>query len=152
MGLRAALAVAVGGEHALGDEVLRVEPAEPPLDAVLFSQFIERLPPAAIKQARELVMREFAGSSGAERRARVALIDTVKLRGNVVVLDHGLGVFTTYAHLSAVNVQVGQEVEAGQPFASVGSTGLSEGPHLHWELWVKGVNVDPQEWVKRSYP
>jgi murein DD-endopeptidase MepM/ murein hydrolase activator NlpD len=80
------------------------------------------------------------------------LIDKVRLRGNVVILDHGLGVFTTYAHLSAVGVQVGQEIEAGQAFANVGTTGLSEGPHLHWELWVKGVNVDPVDWVKRSYP
>jgi len=84
--------------------------------------------------------------------AKVALIDKVKLRGNVVILDHGLGVFTTYAHLSAINVQVGQELAAGQVFANVGTTGLSEGPHLHWELWVKGVNVDPLDWVKRSYP
>lgn len=60
-----------------------------------------------------------------------------------MILDHGLGVFTTYAHLSAVSVQVGQKIEAGQPFANVGTTGLSEGPHLHWELWVKGVNLDP---------
>jgi murein DD-endopeptidase MepM/ murein hydrolase activator NlpD len=88
----------------------------------------------------------------APARARVALIDKVRLRGNVVILDHGLGVFTTYAHLSAVNVQVGQMLDAGQPFANVGTTGLSEGPHLHWEVWVRGVNVDPLDWVKRSYP
>lgn len=88
----------------------------------------------------------------APARARVALVDKVRLRGNVVILDHGLGVFTAYAHLSAVNVQVGQELAAGQPFANVGTTGLSEGPHLHWELWVRGVNVDPLDWVKRSYP
>jgi murein DD-endopeptidase MepM/ murein hydrolase activator NlpD len=88
----------------------------------------------------------------APARARVALIDKVQLRGNIVVLDHGLGVFTTYGHLSEVDVQVGQEIAAGQPFAKVGTTGLSEGPHLHWELWVGGVNVDPVEWTKRSVP
>jgi murein DD-endopeptidase MepM/ murein hydrolase activator NlpD len=88
----------------------------------------------------------------APARGRVVLIDQVKLRGNIVVIDHGLGVFTTYAHLSAVDVQVGQEVQAGQPFAKVGTTGLSEGPHLHWELWVRGVNVDPLEWTTRSFP
>lgn len=88
----------------------------------------------------------------APARARVALIDKVKLRGNVVILDHGQGVYTTYGHLSAVNVKVGDEVQAGQVFANVGTTGLSEGPHLHWELWVRGANVDPLDWVKRSYP
>jgi len=88
----------------------------------------------------------------APARGKVVLIDRVQLRGNIVVLDHGLGVFTTYAHLSAVDVQVGQEVQAGQPFAKVGTTGLSEGPHLHWELWIRGVNVDPLEWTSRSIP
>ena len=88
----------------------------------------------------------------APARARVAAIDKVKLRGNVVILDHGLGVFTTYGHLSEIDVQVGQEIAAGEAFAKVGTTGLSEGPHLHWELWIRGMNVDPLEWTKRSIP
>jgi hypothetical protein len=88
----------------------------------------------------------------APARGRVALVDEVKLRGKMVILDHGLGVFTTYAHLSAIDVQVGQLVERGQPFAKVGSTGLSTGPHLHWELWVGGANVNPLEWTARDMP
>ncbi len=88
----------------------------------------------------------------APARGRVVLIDQVRLRGNIVILDHGLGVFTTYAHLSAVDVQVGQTVERGQPFAKVGSTGLSTGPHLHWELCVGGANVNPLEWTERDVP
>jgi murein DD-endopeptidase MepM/ murein hydrolase activator NlpD len=85
-------------------------------------------------------------------RGKVARVDQVQLRGNVVILDHGLGVFTTYAHLASVDVQVGQVVDKGQPFAKVGNTGLSTGPHLHWELWVNGQNVDPMEWVERDVP
>lgn len=88
----------------------------------------------------------------APARGRVVLIDTVRLRGNIVILDHGLGVFTTYAHLASVDVQVGHTVERGQPFAKVGSTGLSTGPHLHWELWVGGQNVNPLEWTERDVP
>lgn len=88
----------------------------------------------------------------APARGRVALVDSVRLRGNIVILDHGLGVFTTYAHLSSVDVQVGQTVERGQPFAKVGSTGLSTGPHLHWEMWVGGQNVNPLEWTERDVP
>jgi peptidase M23-like protein len=88
----------------------------------------------------------------APARGKVVLIDKVQLRGNIVIVDHGLGVFTTYAHLSAVDVQVGQTVERGQPFAKVGSTGLSTGPHLHWEMWVSGENVNPIEWTERDMP
>lgn len=85
-------------------------------------------------------------------RGKVVVIDKVQLRGNIVTLDHGLGVYTTYAHLSEVDVQLGQMVERGQAFAKVGSTGLSTGPHLHWELWVNGANVDPIEWTERDMP
>src|SRR3712207_5618342 len=85
-------------------------------------------------------------------RGKVVMIEQLRLRGNVVVLDHGLGVYTLYAHLSTVDAQVGQTVEKGQPFAKVGSTGLSQGPHLHWELWVGGENVDPLEWTERDLP
>lgn len=88
----------------------------------------------------------------APARGKVVAIETVQLRGNIVILDHGLGVFTTYAHLSSADVQVGQTVERGQAFAKVGSTGLSTGPHLHWELWVGGANVDPLEWTQRDVP
>ena len=85
-------------------------------------------------------------------RGKAVLIDQLPLRGNVVILDHGLGVFTLFAHLATVDVQVGQTVERSQPFATVGSTGLSQGPHLHWELWVGGQNVDPLEWTERDLP
>jgi murein DD-endopeptidase MepM/ murein hydrolase activator NlpD len=88
----------------------------------------------------------------APAKGKVVVIDKVQLRGNIVTLDHGLGVYTTYAHLSQIDVQVGQTVERGQAFAKVGSTGLSTGPHLHWELWVGGANVDPIEWTERDVP
>jgi murein DD-endopeptidase MepM/ murein hydrolase activator NlpD len=99
---------------------------------------------------------DFAAPAGrpvlAPARGRVVLIDQLRVRGGVVVLDHGLGVMTTYAHLSGVDVRVGQEVQRGQPLARVGSTGLSTGPHLHWELRVGGVHVDALEWIEQSFP
>jgi murein DD-endopeptidase MepM/ murein hydrolase activator NlpD len=88
----------------------------------------------------------------APARGRVHKIEQVRLRGNMVILDHGLGVYTTYAHLSAVDVKEGDMVERGQAFAKVGSTGLSTGPHLHWELWVGGANVSAIEWTERDIP
>ncbi len=74
------------------------------------------------------------------------------VRGNVLILDHGAGVLSTYAHLSRFSVRLGDVVTAGQVVAWVGNTGLSTGPHLHWEIWVDGANVDPLRWIQRTYP
>jgi murein DD-endopeptidase MepM/ murein hydrolase activator NlpD len=63
--------------------------------------------------------------------------------GNYIVLDHGLGVRTLYAHLSAVLVRPGQSVATSAGIGRVGSTGGSTGPHLHWEVLVRGANVNP---------
>ena len=67
--------------------------------------------------------------------------------GNVVIIDHGQGVSTSYNHLSAVAVEVGAQVDAGAHIGAVGSTGQSTGPHLHWGLVVDGVSVDPEQWL-----
>jgi murein DD-endopeptidase MepM/ murein hydrolase activator NlpD len=88
----------------------------------------------------------------AAARGRVVFRDEVRLRGKIMILDHGGGVFTTYAHLNDWLVDLDQEVQQRQPIARVGSTGLSTGPHLHWELWVNGKNVDPMEWTEREVP
>ena len=67
--------------------------------------------------------------------------------GNAVVINHGGGVATLYAHLSAFNVRAGQTVTASMRIASVGSTGYATGPHLHFEVRVNGVPVDPLGWL-----
>jgi len=82
----------------------------------------------------------------------VAFVGSVPARGNVLVLDHGAGVYSAYAHLQQVAVSEGSPVKPGQTIARVGSTGFSTGPHLHWEIWVNGANVDPQEWTRRAFP
>lgn len=82
----------------------------------------------------------------------VVMAEPLVVRGNVVVLDHGWGVLTGYWHLSAIDVVVGQEVRAGDVIGRVGSTGLSTGAHLHWEVWVDGVSVDGRQWLASSYP
>lgn len=64
--------------------------------------------------------------------------------GNLVVIDHGRGLRTRYAHLHRIHVKKGQRVEQGVKVGEVGSTGLSTGPHLHYEVWQNGKAVDPR--------
>jgi murein DD-endopeptidase MepM/ murein hydrolase activator NlpD len=63
--------------------------------------------------------------------------------GNLVVVDHGNGLSTAYAHASTILVSVGQRVSQGETVSLVGSTGHSTGPHLHFEVRINGVAVDP---------
>jgi hypothetical protein len=99
---------------------------------------------------------DFAAPQGAPVAAPaagvVAYVGNVPARGNVVILDHGAGVYSTYAHLSKAEVEPGAQVKPGQVIARVGTTGFSTGPHLHWEIWVDGANVDPVEWTRRAFP
>lgn len=82
-------------------------------------------------------------ASAAGRVSTVQLTDS-SARGLYVMIDHGNGLSTLYQHCSAIYVQQGQYVEAGQNIAAVGSTGASTGAHLHFEVWVKGTPVDPR--------
>lgn len=65
------------------------------------------------------------------------------INGNYVKMIHSGNVCTTYNHLSAISVQTGQRLRRGEVVGLVGSTGISTGPHLHFELLIDGVRVDP---------
>ena len=82
----------------------------------------------------------------------VVLAEPLDVRGQSVILDHGLGVFTGFWHLSRIDVTVGQNVGRGEVIGLVGDTGLSTGPHLHWEMRVLGVPVDPFQWTRVVFP
>ena len=69
--------------------------------------------------------------------------------GRIVVIDHGFGIRSRYAHNSSLLVRKGERVEAGQLIATVGSTGQSTGPHLHFELLIDGQAVDPLDYLPR---
>jgi len=74
------------------------------------------------------------------------------VRGNATVIDHGWGVYSGFWHQSEIQAQVGQSVSKGDVIGLVGGTGRVTGAHLHWELWVNGVQVDPLDWLNQTYP
>jgi len=65
------------------------------------------------------------------------------LEGNLVIIDHGMGLSSAFLHLSGASVRQGQAVRQGQPIGTVGATGRATGPHLHWSLVWNGARVDP---------
>ncbi len=77
---------------------------------------------------------------------RVVYAGPRRIYGNTVVIDHGLGLMSLYGHLSSIGVREGQEVEQGDVIGSTGSTGFALGDHLHFEVLVHGVAVNPLAW------
>jgi murein DD-endopeptidase MepM/ murein hydrolase activator NlpD len=76
----------------------------------------------------------------------VVYADNLGIYGNTVILDHGLGVFSLYGHLSTIAVRPGERVGAGQRLGQTGESGLAGGDHLHFSILLAGVHVDPVEW------
>lgn len=88
----------------------------------------------------------------AAQHGRIIIKDRFLMTGNTIVLDHGLGIFTLYAHLEDfADVNVGDQVSKGNPIGRLGKTGYASGYHLHWEMLVQGVQVDPVEWTTNIY-
>ena len=79
----------------------------------------------------------------APNRGRVVLAKNLFFTGNTVVLDHGLGLYTIYAHLSKFDVKVGDMVTENQLLGLAGATGRVTGPHLHWSARIQSARVDP---------
>jgi murein DD-endopeptidase MepM/ murein hydrolase activator NlpD len=74
------------------------------------------------------------------------------VRGNATMINHGWGVYSAYMHQSEIMVKAGDRVETGQVIGLVGGTGRVEGPHLHFEIFVGGVQVEPLDWLERAFP
>ena len=83
----------------------------------------------------------------AANNGRVVFTGELGIYGNLVVIDHGLGLMSLYSHLSEIHVKVGDVVQKGAIIAKTGSTGLAFGDHLHFGILVGGVEVTPLEWL-----
>jgi murein DD-endopeptidase MepM/ murein hydrolase activator NlpD len=88
----------------------------------------------------------------AMQRGRVALDADLFFSGHTVVLDHGLGVFSLYGHLSESRVQPGRVVDAGEVIGLVGATGRVTAPHLHWAVRIGDARVDGLDLVGLTPP
>ena len=84
----------------------------------------------------------YASNSGIVRLAK-----NLFYSGNIVILDHGKGIFTNYAHLSKIDVSTGQHVARGDQIGLSGATGRVSGPHLHWGVKINGAYVDPLQFL-----
>jgi murein DD-endopeptidase MepM/ murein hydrolase activator NlpD len=76
-------------------------------------------------------------------RGRVVLAKELFFTGNTVIVDHGLGIYLLYAHLSRIDVKPGATVDNGQVIGLSGATGRVTGPHLHWGVRIQGARVNP---------
>jgi len=83
----------------------------------------------------------------AAQRGRVVLAEPLYFSGNTVVLDHGLGLYTFYAHFESISVQPGDLVDTGALLGKVGATGRVTGPHLHWAATVNRARTNPLQLI-----
>lgn len=82
----------------------------------------------------------------------VVLKDRYVHSGNTIIIDHGWGILSMYFHLETyANIQVGQKIRKGNPIGTMGKTGYANGYHLHWEIRVGNVAVDPMQWTKKEF-
>ncbi|MFN8404465.1 MAG: peptidoglycan DD-metalloendopeptidase family protein [Anaerolineales bacterium] len=99
---------------------------------------------------------DFCGGEGlpivAPAAGKVVFAAPLAVRGNATIIDHGWGVYSGFWHQSQIQVNVGDMVEQGQVIGLVGGTGRVTGPHLHWEVWVNGIQVNPFDWLTQAYP
>ena len=82
----------------------------------------------------------------------IVLAEPLFVRGGGVIIDHGAGVYSNFWHMSRIDVKPGDVVETGDQLGLVGTTGLSTGAHLHWEIRVNAIAVDPMQWTEETLP
>jgi len=125
-----------------------------PFSVPLTSDFSRRYHPI-LREWRLHTGIDLAAATGtpvyAAESGRVVRAEYMTGYGNTVIIDHGGGIATLYAHMSRIEVTNGQMVARGREVGRVGSTGWSTGPHLHFEVRIKGVPVDPKPFIPHKW-
>lgn len=164
----ATLSVITPEGRALEDQALAAaiaDPGDPPLWTEPFLLPIEGRGTSGFGHPRRYapggpvsfhVGEDIAAPEGTPIRATndgvVLVAGTYPIKGGLTLIDHGAGVTSRYYHQSSIAVAVGQAVARGDVIGTVGSTGLSTGPHLHWEMRVADVPSYPMAWVGKTRP
>lgn len=159
----ATLSVITPEGRALEAEALaaaRVDPNDPPLWTEPFVSPIDGRGTSGFGSPRRYAPggpvsfhlgEDIAAPTGTPIRATnagvVVLADMYPIKGGLTIIDHGAGVTSRYYHQSSIGVEAGQRIERGAVIGKVGSTGLSTGPHLHWEMRVDDVPSYPVAWL-----
>jgi murein DD-endopeptidase MepM/ murein hydrolase activator NlpD len=82
---------------------------------------------------------------------KVLLVGNFYYRGKTVFLDHGGGMISTYSHLSEISVREGQLIKKNEVIGEVGQTGRVTGPHLHWQIALFSVPIDPELFLEQAF-
>ena len=132
-------------------QTLQSVPLGLPHDGPLSSHYGGRPNPFTGRGSESHGGLDFKGATGdpvqATARGKVTQAGLQGGYGNAVVVSHGFGYSTLYAHLSRVDVKAGQDIQAGDTVGLLGSTGRSTGPHLHYEVQWRGDRLDPQSFL-----
>lgn len=138
---------------ASGDTLLLTKELQAPLSSTITSPFGRRRllngkpksPHGGIDFKAAVGLPVPAAASG-----RVVLAEELYYSGNLVIIDHGLNIFTLYMHLNEISCLPGDFVHSGQIIGTAGSSGRVTGPHLHWGVKIAGVFVDPLRFIEDS--
>jgi hypothetical protein len=142
----------VAAKQALPATPVSPLPAEAlwPMHGAITTQFgVPELPYQAIHTGLDISDGNYKGTTPVKafRRGKVIDVQTTGGLGNHVVVDHGSGVTSVYGHLASITAQVGQIVDIDTVLGYEGSTGVSTGPHLHFEIRVNGQVADPHQFI-----
>ena len=136
----------------MSDRKLRNTKMEMPLEGIISSEFGVRRFINNQPRNRHVGL-DIAADEGtpviAPLKGEVIISDEFFYKGNVVYIDHGNGLVSSYSHLSERKVSTGDNVSKGQVLGYVGSTGRVTGPHLHWEISLLGISLDPEIFVNQ---